>query len=384
MKILISTFTYWPASNGVANCAVRQSLALSRAGHDVTVVSYGKGEDTQLENVRIRHFDVSGSRRLLEGISGSEGYRQFLLNEQYDIIIIHCWQAWPLDSIIDILPQISAKKVLISHGISVRNYFDLKSFITRFRWSQYEKVLIPQIFKHIDHIVFLEEHQDKDRFLDKFLRDKYYQTLPYSVIPNGGEAFDTVGKTMFREKYSIKDEEVMVLLVGSYSRIKNEKEAVRIFSKLQQKNVKLVLIGGHDNSYRAELQQQIAQLPTAISTRILSLTGLTREEIASAYKGADIYLNVSQTESQPLVILDAIANRVPFVSNQRGAISSIPGGVVVKRNRDIAGALDALAQDPERRKQLGIAGRRGYEEKYNWDLYASKYVALVNKITNLK
>ncbi|HVI45457.1 MAG TPA: glycosyltransferase family 4 protein [Chitinophaga sp.] len=382
MKILISTFTFWPQSNGVANCAYMQALAFVKSGHDVTVVTSGENREDFHEGIHIVRLPLSGNRRLLDSVAGKENYEQFLLNNSFDVIFFHCWQAWPVDGAIEVLHRLPAKKVLVSHGISTNTAFDFRSFIAKIRWQYYQKALVPVIFKHLDHIVFLEDYTDGDRFLDRELKDKYFPGLAASIIPNGGHIYQNGNVNSFRQQHEIPKDDFMLLVVGNYSRLKNEQAALEILRKLNREDVSLVVIGAKRNDYKDELLKLCENYPLGLQKKIYLLDSLTKEEIGDAYLNASLLLNVSRTEAQPLVILDAIANGVPFVSINRGSISKIPGGETCDNYGEMPTVINRLINHKLELEKLAVEGLAASLSKYNWTVYAQRYVNLVQQLEN--
>jgi len=84
----------------------------------------------------------------------------------------------------------------------------------------------------------------------------------------------------------------------------------------------------------------------------------------------DICAFPTQFDAFPLVLLEAMQHGLPVVTTDDGATSEIvvdgqTGFVVPRRDiRRLADALETLVRDPQRRTELGAAGRRRYLERY--------------------
>jgi len=48
--------------------------------------------------------------------------------------------------------------------------------------------------------------------------------------------------------------------------------------------------------------------------------------------------------------------------------------------KEIAKAIEYLLEHPEERKRMGESGRRGVEEKYNWEREGEKLLELYEKL----
>jgi glycosyltransferase involved in cell wall biosynthesis len=74
------------------------------------------------------------------------------------------------------------------------------------------------------------------------------------------------------------------------------------------------------------------------------------------------------------MLVEAMACEVPVVASDSGEIPHVVGdaGVVVPENDEKAwvGALDELLSSAERRRALGIAGRKRAATEYSWQTIA--------------
>jgi glycosyltransferase involved in cell wall biosynthesis len=120
-----------------------------------------------------------------------------------------------------------------------------------------------------------------------------------------------------------------------------------------------------------------------------------RAQVLDAYADADVFVFCSMVECSPIVLFEAMAAGLPFVSVDVGNAAEIAewsgAGVVVEapRREDglveadpqaVASAVDELLRDPERRRAMGAAGRRAWEERFTWDAIAGRYEALYERV----
>lgn len=385
MNILICSFSFPPQSGGVSHVVYAHARGLIERGHEVTVTTeYDPARDTLHvpDGLKVVPFRVSGNAHPRSRYRGDTGaYLDFIGSFQGDVICCHCWQTWATDLAIRAFPRTRARKVLVSHGVSANSRLGWpRAFVSWLLWRPYVWREMPRVLKAFDHLVLLSGRCDRDRFYDHWMaRRSGYQDI--SVIPNGVDlsAHQTASPD-FRERFGI-DTPRMVLLVGAYYDLKNHRMALEAFFSARPECTTLVFIGQERNAYSAGLETRWHAAQKAFpSCRVICLDRLTREDILSAYRSADLYLCASRTEYFPLTILDAMASATPFISTDVGCVGDLPGGVVVRTQDEMAPAIQDLLKDAPRRKALGAAGRAACESTYNWPSVIDAYVALFERL----
>ena len=172
--------------------------------------------------------------------------------------------------------------------------------------------------------------------------------LKPEVIPNAVGFVAPDG--CFREKFSIPEDKVLILHIGTYYHIKNQLWLIRHMSRMPG-NWVLAMIGRvDDENYYREMVKAVKG-----DERFMILGPLPRETVAAAMEEADLLLLPSVAESFPLVILEAMSHRLPWVAsdNCRG-LQDVPGG----RIRPLQGL----------RRVPRILGRGGEEkEVIDWE-----------------
>ncbi len=113
---------------------------------------------------------------------------------------------------------------------------------------------------------------------------------------------------------------------------------------------------------RRQLLRLHAEL--GLGDRVLLLGEVSRTQLAEEYVNADCFCLPSVQEGFGIVFLEAMAAGLPIVACRAGAVPEVvPHGVagllVEPRNPErLAGVLEELLTDPQRRKEYGEAGRR--------------------------
>lgn len=342
------------------------------------VTSYDPDRESDLYIGKLVQFEIEGRRSprtMIQPFKGNvSGYRKFISEFQGDVILFHTCTMWNTDSVLDILPNLSAKTVQISHGVS----FNLGSFLSRLVWKLYVCRLY-KVYNTFDHVVFLSNKSDNDRFMDMNIM-KNHGLSKWSVIPNGAEPekFQT-DLPEFRKVYRITERQKILLYVARYSPQKNQEMALNAFLKSGWNDSVLVFIGNKLNKYSEALEKNYKSSISG-KKRILYLAGLERKMIIAAYRSADIFLHPSRTEVQPLVVLDAMASGTPFISTDVGCVDELPGGIVVKSEEEMAKQINRLLEDENTYAQLKNAGFSACNNEYGWKNVLLKYDNLISRL----
>jgi glycosyltransferase involved in cell wall biosynthesis len=194
------------------------------------------------------------------------------------------------------------------------------------------------------------------------------------VIPNGADSSEFWGALpRFRARYDIRSRH-MLLHVGNHYRVKNHRDLFRAVHLLRDLDVTLVMIGeegGGDGGCWSSCAAMAAQ-----ESRVRVLRGLARADVAAAYRESEVFLLTSSFEAAPVVLVEAMAAGIPFVSYAVGNAADLTGGIVVGTVEEMVQAVRRLLQDGDGRHALGRAGREMQQGALEWDHIVDAYQAL--------
>ena len=168
-----------------------------------------------------------------------------------------------------------------------------------------------------------------------------------AIIPNGidlSEYADLPPKGSFKKKFSIGDDEKIVLYLGRIHRIKGIDILVEAFANVIEKldDVRLVIVGP-DDGYLGELKALVKSL--RMEDKVLISGPLYGEEKLEAYIDSDVCVLPSNYEIWGITILESIACGTPVILTQNCGVAEYIKdrvGLVVKH--DSADLEDALLQ----------------------------------------
>jgi 1,2-diacylglycerol 3-alpha-glucosyltransferase len=133
-----------------------------------------------------------------------------------------------------------------------------------------------------------------------------------------------------------------------------------MFARLRPLAPRALLLIAGEGPARHALEREAHSLGIATATRFVG--NLDRERgLNDCYAAADAFVFASRTETQGLVLLEAMAQSRPVVSTAclgtRSVLTSKSGACVVEEHEaDFAAALAAVLKDPARARHMGEAG----------------------------
>lgn len=366
MRILVSTFTYAPNLDGVSEAAKTMVNLFRENGHEVFVSTF-RAPYIQMPEHEISRFAIHGSPALFRTFSGeTEAYIQFIRDTSPDVIIFHGWDTWPVEVAMPHFDDFSAKKVMLSHGFSA-HFLDVtilpRGLWKWLRWLPHVSSL-PWRIRRFDRVVFLSEKSDWGRFLDVKVA-RLTRAPNISIIPNSVPELPATTPGAFRQRHGI-GAGPFFLCIANYSTRKNQARALDAFARAALPDATLVFIGSSLGDYGRQVGSMADELSKSGSMgRVLLLEGLDREETISALRDCDVKVLAADAETQPIVLLEAMAAGKPFISTSTGCVEELKGGLVVRNSTEMASAMRELAVNPARGFKLGTEGRRDYEAHYS-------------------
>lgn len=191
----------------------------------------------------------------------------------------------------------------------------------------------------------------------------YGVKTPAAIIPTGIEPrdFHSGDGERFRSAHGIGPERPLLVHVGRVAREKNIGFLLRVVERLRREIPDLLLVVAGEGPARHELEREAAALGLAGNVRFVGY--LARDgALQDCYCAGDAFVFASRTETQGLVLLEAMALGVPVVSTAvmgtRDILAPGRGALVAEETvEDFAANALRILCDPRLRRHLSGEAR---------------------------
>ncbi|MFO7582833.1 glycosyltransferase [Guyparkeria sp.] len=186
-----------------------------------------------------------------------------------------------------------------------------------------------------------------------------------TVLPTGIEnepPAPTEATEAFRRLHKIPAGAPLLLYVGRLAGEKNIDLLLDMLPDVLALHPDTILAIAGEGPARPRLERRVTGAGLGPSTRFIGY--MQRDgELQAAYRAADLFVFASRSETQGLVLLEALDQGTPVVAiAEMGTrdVLDVEGGCVIAPNdpQDFAAAVIGLLEQPDRRRAMGSAARR--------------------------
>jgi len=207
-----------------------------------------------------------------------------------------------------------------------------------------------------------------------------YGREPAATIPNG---IDTAvfsrpeARIPWRSAHGFGVDE---LLIVSVARLEPQKNPLALIEAFARGCAGRLIIAG-DGSLLEAARQRAARLGIANRVHFLGVRAGVPELLAAS----DVFALASDWEGSPLSVMEAMAAGLPVVATSVGGVPELVGdgatGILAPPGDvgALAGALESLARDPQRRREMGAAGRE-CSKRFDVSAMVAAYAALFEEV----
>jgi 1,2-diacylglycerol 3-alpha-glucosyltransferase len=381
LKILLISDVYFPRVNGVSTSIKTFVMQLQQLGHEVRLIApeYGQTTEDEAWITRIKShsifFDPEDKLMRYRDVLDT---LKVLRSENFDLIHIHTpfvahFAGIKLGELLQI-PVIETYHTFfedyLHHYLPIIPKSVAKWIARRISKKQCNAV----------SAVIAPSQPMRDTLLD------YGVTTPIEVIPTGLQqsSFNPADGLAFRQKYGIDKKQKMALYVGRVAHEKNIGFLLKMWKNLILKMPDALLLIAGEGPAEKSLHHLSEQL--GLSKHVKFLGYLDRyQELNACYRSADVFVFASKSETQGLVILEAMAQETPVVAIAELGTKSLliegQGALIAEEDVfDFANKVARLLDNREVRNQLGKAGLAYVQNQWTDYAQAVKLVSLYQRL----
>lgn len=376
MRIGLFTDTYPPHINGVATSVLMLKKALEKKGHQVFVVTvnndsleYKYEEDEHI--IRIPGIPI--------------GIYDYRLTSIYPIKAVNTIKNWNLDVIhshtefgIGTFARFMSKQfgIPLVHTYHTM-YEDYIHYVTKGYFDSSSKKIVEYLTLFYCDKTANELIVPTKKTYDLF-KEKYEVNKNIHIIPTGIELdrfyTENVDKNKIKElkkKYQILKDEFTIVFVGRLAKEKNIQFLIENHKDLVNYNqdVRLLIIGdGPDMEEYAKLIEKLK-----LTDNVVLVGKVPYDEMPCYYQVADVFVTASQTETQGLTVIEAMAAGIAPVCIKDESFETVVidglNGHLFKNKNEYIKIIKKLIDD---RTELEMLSKQA---RLNAEAHSSKYYA---------
>ena len=389
MKIAMFTDYFYPELGGIQDSVATISRTLGRRGHQVDIHApryatrdYRRVGSTLRErglgaNVSVRRRTSlpfpSSTRQSRAALVSPIAWAELAGREKPDLIHVHSFFGIGLEALLSGsflgIPVIGTNHTTIAgFGPHIPVSVDWAAAYVMWFYNRCDYVTAPSrsVFDELGATKLCRPHRVVSNPIDIEL-----------FTPVHGDE-----RAALRARFGLRSP--TITYAGRLGPEKNIEVLLRAVALLRDSGVAAELaIAGH-GSHEAVLRAMAAGLGLEGQVRFFGT--LPQEELARLLRISDIFAIMSTSETQSMVLLQAMASGVPVVAAQSRALPefvSASNGVLVDPHDPVrlARALEGLLDSPEQRRQIGSGARRS-AERFGVESVTDEWETLYRSVLN--
>jgi 1,2-diacylglycerol 3-alpha-glucosyltransferase len=206
-------------------------------------------------------------------------------------------------------------------------------------------------------------------------------TSRIEVVPSGIDCAKFargVRRDDIRARFGVAAHERLSLVVGRLGREKNVDLALEAFARLDDARARLAIVG--EGTHRAELERACIRL--GIASRVYFAGEFAREDLPDVYASADAFVFTSRSETQGLVLVEALASGIPIVAidtpqtaDVLGGVGSLVSGDATALAAALGGVLDA--------GRFALRRSRDVSNRFDGGRVGARVIALYDELVDV-
>lgn len=359
-RVLMVSDVYFPRVNGVSTSIATFRHALRACGIDVRIVvpDYGTGSERVDEAGAVRVPGTKVPRDPEDRLMSWRRTRTAALREAAHCDLVHIQTPFVAHYAGVQAARRLGRPVLLTYHTFFEEYL-----------HHYAPFLPAGLLRGLARRVSCSQCNAVDGVVvpSTAMRDRlasYGVRSPLHVLPTGipVESFGSGDGAAFRRAHGITTQAAVALFIGRVAHEKNIGFLIDVAAVVATSVPDFILVIAGEGPAMADLQRDVAQRGLAGVIRFVGYLERQRE-LHDCYAAADAFVFASRTETQGLVLLEAMASGLPVVAlaemGTRDILSPQSGAIVAADDvTAFAAELVGLLNAPLRRQALAASARR--------------------------
>lgn len=209
----------------------------------------------------------------------------------------------------------------------------------------------------------------------------YDVTKPIYPIPTGIESVKKYfTKKELHQEFNIPPNAKILLCVGRICKEKNIGALLKIMKEINKrdKNIFLILIGPGEPDEFKKIAKDLK-----ISDKVIFTGPLPKEKVQKSYGGADVFVFPSKTETQGLVVGEAMMAKTPVVALNSQIIPDVyPKKTlfVANNQKEFVNTLFEILKNKKKREKVTKEAKKFIEENFSMEAMTKKQRELFSKL----
>lgn len=377
LRIVMCSESYLPRISGVAHSLAALTRALRERGHHVVVAAprYQGYRDEDPDVVRFPSLRLPHEPDFPLALPLAPAPWGRLLDSAPDLVHTHA--PFLMGAVGARLARKTARPLIFTHHTLYDEYVHYAPFVSR-------RVTAPAVRRYVTAYanrcaaVVAPSQAVADRLRGQGV------TARIEVIPTGAidpAAFAALDPGWVRAEYGLPAASPLVVTASRLAKEKSVGMVLEAFALIAvQRPASLLVIGGGPEE--EALRARAAEL--GLAGRVVFAGLLPYERALECVAAGDLFLYASQTETQGMVVTEAMAAGLPVVAVDAGGVSEAvvegrTGFLVPPDAGSLAARTVALLDDPARRAAMGQAAREAVR-RYRADVVTDMIIALYESV----
>lgn len=381
MRILMISDVYFPRVNGVSTSIQTFRKHLQEQGHEVTLIApaYPQGhcdDDEGIIRIESRHVPLDPEDRMLKYGCVLKLSRQ-LRERHYDILHIQTpFVAYYAG--VELARRLAIPRVVTYHTFFEEYLYNYIPFLPKSWLRLAARRFSASQCNDVDAVIVPSTP------IEERLREYGVKTSMVR-LPTGIDLASFTGGdgSRFRAAHGIPAERPVLLYVGRVAHEKNIEFLLHMVNEARQYIPELLLIVAGEGPAEQKLHQLSHKL--GIERNVLFIGYLDRRTaLLDCYRAANAFVFASRTETQGLVLLEAMALGVPVVSTAILGTADVlkqGHGALIAEDEisDFVEQVVEIINDPQLRERLGWQAQV-YVKQWSASRCAEEMAALYRRV----